>query len=43
MTKKALVTINGGILSWKAARLEIEQNTDKGEKILDQLRQIQAL
>lgn len=41
--EEVVVVIDGEPLSWKVAQLEIEQNTKKGNEVLDQLNKLQIL
>ncbi len=41
--EEVVIVIDGEPLSWKAAQLEIEQNTKKGQEILEQLNKLQIL
>lgn len=38
-----VVTIEGEPLTWQAAKLEIEQDTQKGKEILGQLKELQII
>jgi hypothetical protein len=41
--EEIVTVIDGEDLSWKAAKLEVEQGTEKGKRILEQLRKLQIL
>ncbi len=41
--EEVVIVIDGEPLSWKAAQLEVEQNTKKGKEILEQLNKLQIL
>ncbi len=41
--EEVVIVIGGEPLSWKAAQLEVEQNTQKGKEILEQLNKLQIL
>ncbi len=41
--EEVIIVIDGEPLSWKAAQLEVEQNTKKGKEILEQLNKLQIL
>lgn len=41
--EEVVIVIDGEPLSWKAAQLEVEQNTKKGTEILEQLNKLQIL
>ena len=41
--EEVVIVIDSEPLSWKAAQLEVEQNTKKGQEILEQLNKLQIL
>lgn len=41
--EEIVIVIDGEPLSWKAAQLEVEQNTKKGKEILENLNKLQIL
>ena len=41
--EEVVIVIDGEPLSWRAAQLEVEQNTKKGIEILEQLNKLQIL
>lgn len=41
--EEIIVLIDGEPLSWKAAKLEIDEDTQKGKTILEQLMKLQIL
>lgn len=41
--EEIIVVVNGEPLSWKSAKLEVEQDTPKGKEIIDTLTKLKIL
>lgn len=41
--EEIIIVVDGEPLSWKAAKLEVEENTKKGQYILEQLSKLEII